>query len=246
MGSLALAQAEMGVMNFALSISLERSAELSVKWPDEWTGGPFSVNDRTTLVPVDRGTDEWNWAAAEWRKVGQSSRAISAELLKVERVQNVKAWEAYYSRVRLLAGRNNAEVSKGTSVFVKANEKWMKHGTSATSPETIYEAEQGLDCRYCGKGLFGIAAYTAEDALYSDQKYAHQLADGTRQMFLVRVAAGNVHEVTTRTIAHQSLVHPPSGFDSVRGCVLGPDFMAIMVYQPDSAYPAYLLTYQTN
>jgi len=235
-------------MNFVLLISLERSADLSVKWPDEWTGGPFSVNadnNSTTLVPVDHSSDEWQRVEKEWRKTGHSSRAISAELLKVERVQNVMAWDAYYSRVRLLAGRNKESLPNGTSVFRKANEQWMKHGTRTTSPEIIYSGEQGLDCRYSGKGLFGIAAYTAEDALYSDT-YRHNLDDGTRQMFLVRVAAGNVYEVANRTDEHKLLPRPPNGFDSVRGCVREPNFMAIMVYQPDSAYPAYLLTYKTN
>ena len=243
MGSQALLQAEKEFMKFVLSISLERSAELSVKWPEEWTGGSDADNSSTKLVPVDRDSDEWQRVEAEWRKASHPSRAISAELLKVERVQNVKAWEAYYSRVRLLAGRNKDSLPSVTSIFQRANEQWMKHGTRTTAPEIIYSGEQGLDCRYCGKGSFGIAAYTAEDALYSD-KFCYNLVDGTRQMFLVRVAAGTVHEVATRTGAHQSLVHPPSGFDSVRGCVLEPNFMAIMVYQPDSAYPAYLLTYK--
>ena len=226
------------MLNFIFLISLKRSKELSVQWPDEWTGGPFSVNadnNSTTLVPVDRGTDEWQRVEAEWRRVGHPSRAISAELLKVERVQNVKAWEAYYNRVRLLAGQNNESLPKGSSIFQRANEKWMKHGTD----------KQGMDCRNSHQGFFGNAVYTAEDALYSDM-YCFNLDDGTRQMFLVRVAAGNVHEVTTRSEAHQSFVHPPSGFDSVRGCAQEPDFMAIMVYQPDSAYPAYFLTYMTN
>ena len=37
--------------------------------------------------------------------------------------------------------------------------------------------------------------------------------------------------------------HPDKGFDTVRGDVCG-GMMAIMVYEPDLAYPAYLLTYE--
>eukprot|EP01035_Chromulina_nebulosa_P039956 gene39956-54031_t len=73
MGSQALAQAEKEVLNFVFLISLERSKDLSVKWPEEWTGGPFSVNadnSSTTLFPVDRDSDEWQRVEAEWRKVG--------------------------------------------------------------------------------------------------------------------------------------------------------------------------------
>jgi hypothetical protein len=238
MGSLALAEAEKEVMNFALSTSLKRSAEMSVKLPEEWTGDPFPANadnSSTKLVSVDRDSYEWQRVEAEWRKVGKSGQVLSAELLKVERVQNTQAWEAYYSRVRLLAGRNKTSLLSGTSIFQRANEQWMKHGTD----------KQGMDCRSSLQGFFGNAVYTAEDALYADT-YCFNLDDGTRQMFLVRVAAGNVHEVITRSETHQSLVNPPSGFDSVRGCVLEPNFMAIMVYQPESAYPAYFLTYKTT
>jgi hypothetical protein len=121
----------------------------------------------------------------------------------------------------------------------------MFHGTRETNPEIVYSGEQGLDCRHSGSGYFGIAAYSAEDALYSDSyRYNDPSSNGLAQMFLVRVAAGNICEVDKREDSHRLIVKPPAGFDSVRGCVREPNFMAIMVYQPDSAYPAYLLTYE--
>jgi len=239
----ALLKAEREVMSFAQQISLEKVAGLSITWPEDWSGGPFSVTAKsTTLVRVQRDTEEWKRVENEWMR---GSNAFSAELLQVERVQNVLAWQAYYGRVQVLASRNPFPFPPGTSVFHKANEQWMKHGTRNTNPEVIYSGEQGLDCRYCGKGLYGIAAYTAEDAKYShDYSFTYDSNEKKSQMFLVRVAAGKVHEVAVRSEEHAKLITPPSGFDSVRGCVRSPNFMAIMVYQPDSAYPAYLLTYR--
>jgi len=69
-------------------------------------------------------------------------------------------------------------------------------GTTSTDPLLIANGEQGLDSRYCNNGYYGIAAYTAEDAVYSHQ-YRYNVPDGSgsMQMFLVRVAAGTVHEV---------------------------------------------------
>lgn len=238
------------MLDFALQISVERGIELSIKWPEEWTGAPFDVIDvtPTTLVPVERGTNEWNAVQNEWASVGHPDNGFSAELLRVERVQNVLAWQAYYSRVQLLASRNTAKNPVGKSIFAKANEKWLKHGTRTTDPKIIYSADQGLDFRYSGLGLFGIAAYSAEDAKYS---HGYSFTSGvdasggtTNQMFLVRVAAGKVFEVATRTEEHRKLVVPPVGFDSVLGYVSA-KHKAIMVYQTDSAYPAYLLTYRS-
>ncbi len=38
---------------------------------------------------------------------------------------------------------------------------------------------------------------------------------------------------------------PPAGYDSVRGEVSA-GRKAVMVYQPDQAYPAYLITYKVD
>ena len=247
---MALAHAERELAIFTSKITTERAAEFNVQWPTEWTGDGHlrdmdASNPNTVLVRLSKGSEEWQFVENEWFKTGDASRAFSGTLLTVDRVQNKKAFEAYYSRVRLLASRNKSTFPKGTSIFVKANEHWMKHGTRATKPEVIYNGEQGLDYRYSGQGLFGIAAYTAEDAVYSHD-YRHNVGDGTYQMFLVRVAAGNIEEIPNRTDAHMQYRVPSPGFDSVRGCVRDPNFKAIMVYQPDSAYPAYLLTYSQN
>ncbi len=39
---------------------------------------------------------------------------------------------------------------------------------------------------------------------------------------------------------------PTMGYDSVRGCVKDPDYMAYMVYELRKSYPAYLVTYQRS
>ena len=245
---MALARAEHELTKFELEITKERPRpEFNVEWPTEWTGDGHlrdldASNPNTVLVRLFEGSEEWQFVENEWFKTGDASRAFSGTLLTVDRVQNKKAFEAYYSRVRLLASRNKSTFPKGTSIYVKANEHWMKHGTSLTKPEVIYNGEQGLDCRFSGPCLFGIAAYTAEDASYS-HGYRYDVGDGTYQMFLVRVAAGNIEEIATPTAAQKEYRKPSPGFDSVRGYV-GKNFKAIMVYQPDLAYPAYLLTYR--
>jgi len=42
------------------------------------------------------------------------------------------------------------------------------HGTSNTSPEIIYQSEEGFDIRYSREGLWGNAVYFAVNSSYSD------------------------------------------------------------------------------
>ncbi len=42
------------------------------------------------------------------------------------------------------------------------------HGTSNTSPEIIYQSEEGFDIRYSREGLWGNAVYLAVNSSYSD------------------------------------------------------------------------------
>jgi hypothetical protein len=240
------------------------SEQEQIQWPSEWTNGPFKVTDPVQIVPVQPLTDEWQQVEEEWRGRATSpflSRDPNAlrfpekfTLQAVHRVQNSTAWASYYSRVKLMAHSYdvlNAEsaeaVDPDASQFTRANEWTMKHGTRGTDPSVIYESDSGIDMRFSdGVNYFGKAAYTAEDAIYS-HNYAYKVpgSDNVRQMLLVRIVAGVIHEVPIdgRTKAHQNWVTPPKGFQSVRGPVNAANSMAIMVYQPDHCYPSYLLTY---
>jgi len=65
----------------------------------------------------------------------------------------------------------------------------MYHGTSTTDPKLIYMSEEGFDMRFGKRGMWGLANYFAKNASYSD-KYAHELPDGTKQMFVANVVIG--------------------------------------------------------
>ena len=66
---MALLKAEREVMSFAQQISLEKVAGLSITWPEDWSGGPFSVTAKsTTLVRVQRDTEEWKRVENEWMR----------------------------------------------------------------------------------------------------------------------------------------------------------------------------------
>ena len=107
----------------------------------------------------------------------------------------------------------------------------LKHGTRETAPEDVAACEVGLDFRYSRAGLFGKGAYCAEDAAYVDKSFAYRRNPAAPQMFLVRVAAGSVFEAPS---TDNTIVHPPKGFDSIRGTVAA-NHKAIMAYDLNQA-----------
>jgi hypothetical protein len=232
------AQSAVKDVGFEIMEEIMRAREngMCVTYPKEWepAGGP-PYNEG--LFDVAKDSEEWHSVEGEFK----SGRAIPNPLVKVQRVQNSAAWEGYYLKVKILASSNNDTV--GRDLFKRANERWMKHGTRGTEPQKLCDHYRGLDCAYSSMDcLYGRAGYTAEDAAYSDF-YRYNVPGGKlAQMILVRVAAGKIQEISVHTNEHRQMLHPDKGFDTVRGDVKG-GMMAIMVYEPFLAYPAYLLTY---
>ena len=211
-----------------------------VKYPAEWSSdGDHDPTEEFKYVDLVPGSQAFLFAKGQFEEGG-----FIKEIEKIQLVQNYLAYEAFYNKSKLLSNRNKSAPADAT-MEERANQRWMKHATGITDPDVIARCPEGLDFRYCREGMFGIAAYTAELSEYSHLKeYRHELADGIHaQMFLVRVTAGRIFEVEAYDEKYKKDVKPPEGFDSVRGPVRG-DFKALMVYNTDQAYPAYLITYK--
>ena len=211
-----------------------------VQYPPEWlSDGDHDPTELFKYVNLVRGSQEYLFVQGRFEEGG-----FIKEVENIQRVQNYPAYEAFYIKSKLLSYRNKSAPADAT-MEERANQRWMKHATGTTNPDAIARCLEGLDFRYCRAGMFGIAAYTSERSEYShDTRYRHELADGIHaQMFLVRVAAGRIFEVETYDEKYKTTVKPPDGFDTIRGPVLG-DCKALMVYNTDQAYPAYLITYK--
>ena len=90
--------------------------------------------------------------------------------------------------------------------------------------------------------MYGRGAYFAEEADYSHNGYVYKVPGSTTgdcQMFLCRLAAGNVEQRTP----DQSIKGPSNGYDSVRGPVRGQQ-QAYILYDFYQSYPEYLITYR--
>ena len=220
-------------------------------FPPNWTNIPTTYDYTTVgciLVDLDPYKDslEFNNISYKFNKniYNDSIKMFNKNIVKIQRVQNPMAWVSYYHKILILSERSEI---KTNNIFQNANEHIMKHGPSTTDPQIIASSPCGLDCRYSEKGLYGVAAYTAEDASYS-HGYRYNKTYNLAQMFIVRVAAGKIFEAdniftNNNKEKYRNTVHPPSGYDSIRGYITV-DNKALMIYQPESTYPEYLITYE--
>lgn len=126
------------------------------------------------------------------------------------------------------------------TIFEKANEWWVKHGTGFSTPPSLI-AENGLDFRYAKHGMFGPGAYTAGNAFYSNS-YFYSLNKNEAQMVLCRVAAGVMYFCSNKNINKNGFKKTPEGTDSLLADT--EDYENIVTFQKDSIYPAYIITYE--
>lgn len=166
-------------------------------------------------------------------------------ILKIERIQNCWLWTRYMQDKE----RMEKKCAAG------ANEIRVFHGTRDNPPERIYNGEKGFDHRFCN-GMWGPASYFAVNAQYCDSGYFHLLSDGTRQIFMVCLCAGDVFhsepDSNLRKPPLKAQTRIPSStqqlnftdvyYDTVSGNTSGT--LVYMLYETGRAYPEYLITYR--
>ena len=162
----------------------------------------------------------------------------NARITKLERIQNEWLWTRYSQHRELIKKKNQG----------KAQELDLFHGTRTNPPDRIYTGEEGFDMRFSAQGMWGMGNYFAVNASYS-HAYAHPLASGYRQMFLVKVVVGESYDCPSNS----SLRMPPEKqskttsmfgverYDSVSGNTNGSK--VYIIYDNLKAYPFYLITY---
>ena len=88
--------------------------------------------------------------------------------IKIIRVQNLRLWRKCDAHKRVVCKNNR-----------KVNEKEMFHGTRGNDQTLIYE--DGFDTRLSAQAASAVYAHG----------FAHRTADGHKEIFLTKVAAGN-------------------------------------------------------
>lgn len=223
-------------------------------------GGSEGTLPPAALVPLERGSEEWQLAVAEFRgrslDAGVARCAGSAdcdvipadwEVLAVERVEAPALWVKYVNYRKARVELQRLDLTAGPTIEVLSGERVMKHGSGACPPEQIVGGV-GVDPRFAHelKNMHGPAAYFSDYAEYSNRYCFSQDAAGggkVRKLFLCKVCTGRTQVVPKWSTECRARKHPDNGFDSVRGDV-GGGYTAIMTYTPESSYPLYVVTYR--
>jgi hypothetical protein len=159
------------------------------KFPQNWTTvSSFDTFDHTkrgfSFIDISPTSSEFTDVLnkLKFNPYNNSTNIFNKNVVKIERIQNPMAWISYYYRVLELSERSGIKTNID-NIFYRANEHIMKHGSSNTDPVIIASGQHGIDPRYCNKGMYGFAAYMAEDASYSN-KYSYFKNNNLAQMFI--------------------------------------------------------------
>jgi hypothetical protein len=191
------------------------------------------------LKLVSKGTLEWSTVEQLMTR-----SKLRVNVLRIERIQNQWLWEVYDRSQKRVSEKNRGQV----------NERCLFHGSRLIPPVKIYKSEQGFDNRLSSRGMWGVGAYFAKGARYSDA-YAYITPEGHKQMFIVRVITGISYKCppdSSLKAPPKKADHPASSYssggmfederyDSVCGTAQGSEIYVI--YEHGKVYPAYLITY---
>ena len=143
--------------------------------PSHWD--PHGPDEICKLILIQPPSTEYSDVVSNFR-----STMPKASLLRVERIQNTWLWTRYQQDKQRTIQKSETG----------ANEMIVYHGTRGNPPVQIYKGEQGFEARVASSGMWGTASYFAVNASYSDS-YAFQCPDdGNKQIFSVKICAGDV------------------------------------------------------
>ncbi|XP_023202148.1 poly [ADP-ribose] polymerase 14-like [Xiphophorus maculatus] len=200
------------------------ASPLSLELPPQWE--PMN-GQHFKKVELDPKSTEYQDVADNFHKT------TSYNIHKIERVQNVFLWHAFsICRRRILSKNGEADLG----------EKFLYHGTSAKSCDTI--ERDRFDRSYAGQhaAVFGKGVYFAVNAKYSATKYSLADESGLKRLYMARVITGR-YTVGSSTMK----APPPRGtdptdcFDSLVNCQVQP--VIFVIFHDDQAYPEYLITF---
>ncbi|XP_063197726.1 protein mono-ADP-ribosyltransferase PARP14-like isoform X2 [Chroicocephalus ridibundus] len=199
----------------------------SIMLPAQWED---MKEERVKLVNLEPSCQEYLKVQNKFRKT-----CPNFVIEKIERIQNPFLWQTYQIKKKSLCKKNKYQ----------SNEKWLFHGTAASSLSTINY--NGFNRGFAGKNaaVIGNGTYFAVDASYSAQNtYSRPDMNGRRYMYLARVLTGQY------CAGCKGLITPPPKdpadptdlYDSVVDDVDSPKMFVI--FNDIQAYPEYLITFR--
>ncbi|XP_066275338.1 protein mono-ADP-ribosyltransferase PARP14-like [Branchiostoma lanceolatum] len=226
----------------AYVIRHEMEKEGTMKVPDAWTD--MSDDDQYKEVELQPTTEEYKKVYDEFMKsIGTAAptagyHAITtANVLKIQRIQNVTLWHQYNVRKKKME-LDNAKSSQPV-------ERILYHGTPIDPIQSINHT--GFNRSYSGRNVgaaLGNGVYFAVTASISGaDQYARPDPNGYRYMYMARVLSGDMCR------GQQNVIVPPAKdaskphitYDSVCDNPAAPQI--IVIFYDAQAYPEYLFTF---
>lgn len=174
--------------------------------------------------------------SSEFKEVLEPFRStlfVKPTIFKLTRIQHTMLWRFYALTRFRVASRNDGD----------ASERMLFHGARAKeNMEAI--TNFGFDMRVARDGLAGIGIYFATNASYSNAGYVFCHPDGSKEMYICRVACG------ADTEGKHGMKRPPKRpgkgdannlYDSVSR---GKPKNMYVVFDNAQAYPEYIVHYK--
>jgi len=167
----------------------------------------------------------------------QRSLDGKAQIVKVERIQNLSLWQSFAVKRQTITSRDGSAASAAERI-------WLFHGTKADVVSKI--VQQGFNRSFCGRNatMYGKGVYFARDArLSSSRSYSEPDASGVQRMFLCRVIVGEyckgIKDALSPEARDSSGLHL---YDSTVDSVQDPSIF--VTYHDAQAYPDYLVYFK--
>ncbi|XP_035673189.1 protein mono-ADP-ribosyltransferase PARP14-like [Branchiostoma floridae] len=227
-------EAAMGVVRY------EIEKEGTMKVPETWTD--MADNNHFKEVELQPTSDEYKKVRDEFMKsiatdALQYSAITTANVLKIQRIQNVPLWHQYMVRKKKME-LDNAKSPQPV-------ERILYHGTPVHPIPSINNT--GFNRSYSGRNvaaMYGNGVYFAVTASLSGaDQYSRPDPNGHRHIYMARVLSGDMCE------GQRKIIVPPAKdpnkphitYDSVCDNLATPQI--IVIFSDTQAYPEYLITF---
>ncbi|CAI2386561.1 unnamed protein product [Moneuplotes crassus] len=173
------------------------------------------------------------------REVNRGSESIKLDIIKIEKIHNLLAFDKYQQQKALLELKYPED---------KEIEKYLFHGTKNNDPELIMSSEVGFDVRYSDNGSLGRGTYFSSTFMHSHGcAYKDQIRDKTyHQVFFARVLTGKQATNQPSIRGVEPPIDPKTGlkYDSMASDIQ--NGKQHVVYENGRSYPEYCITYTVD
>ena len=162
-----------------------------------------------------------------------------AEVVGIKRIQNRDLYKRYYISKDSIQKKYKDVAEKVDQKFL--TEKLCFHGTGQTDPSILYFSKEGIDRRFtCDNVYFGLGAYFAINAWYSNSSSYCYIQGDMRTLLICRVFHG-IYSTKECLIDDskpgQNPNFPGKNFDSVTDHMNEDDRKMYVVFNNEQSYP---------